>query len=150
MKPKKIKELAARILKCGSNKVWLNPAEFDRVKAVMTLEDTKALIKEGIIKKAKASFQSKGMARILKNKKKKGRKRSYGSRRGTKKARSEQRLKWISKTRALRQELRRLRKEKPRQVEKIGYRKLYKMINGNFFRGKRYLAEFVEGRKSKE
>ncbi|MDD5163984.1 MAG: 50S ribosomal protein L19e, partial [Candidatus ainarchaeum sp.] len=92
---------------------------------------------------------SMGRARLLQAKKLKGRKRSFGSRRGLKQARSEKRARWIGKVRALREELSKLRKENSKQVEKIGYRKLYKLIQGNFFRGRRYLSAFVKGEEKK-
>ncbi|MDD5148302.1 MAG: 50S ribosomal protein L19e [Candidatus ainarchaeum sp.] len=149
MKSGKIKIIAARVLKCGSNRVWFNPEEAEKVKSAMTKEDVKALIQEGIIRKKKANAQSMGRARILSAKKKRGRKRSFGSRRGLKSARSEKRRRWIGRVRALRSELKKLKKENPKAVEKIGYRKIYRLVKGNFFKGRRYLDAFVEGKEKK-
>lgn len=149
MNPEKVKLLAATVLKCGKNKVWFDPAAVDKVKSAMTKEDVKALVKEGIIRKKKENQQSRGRARILQAKKAKGRKKSFGSRRGLKSARSEKRRRWIGKVRALREELTKLKKENPKAVEKTGYRKLYKLIKGNFFKGRRYLDAFVEGKEKK-
>ena len=150
LKPGKVRKLAARILKCGESKVWFNPEESEKITSAMTKDDVRGLIKEGAIKESRENFQSRGKARKLHAKKSRGRKRSFGSRRGTKKARSGDKKQWIGKVRALRRELRKLKTEKPKAVEKIGYRKLYKMVNGNFFKGKRYLIAFVEGLKIKE
>jgi large subunit ribosomal protein L19e len=150
MKLEKIRKMSARILKCGVNKVWFNPGETEKIKSVMTTEDLRALVKEGVVAKADSNHLSRGRARILRAKKKKGRKRSFGSRKGLKSARMEIKKKWINRTRALREELKKIQKENPKAVEKIGYRKLYRMINGNFFKGRAYLKSFVEGKKIKE
>ena len=150
MRPEKVKDLAGEILNCGTNRVWFNPLELDKIKSVMTKDDLRALIKEGTVRKKKKHSHSRGKARILKAKKAKGRKKSIGSRRGGKKARTEPKKRWISRTRALRRELKRLQKENQKAVNKIGYRKLYRMIKGNFFKGKKYLAAYVEGKKAKE
>jgi len=144
-----VKLLAAKVLNCGANKIWFNPEALEKVKSVMTKEDVKALIKDGVVKKKNRNFQSKGRARILQAKKAKGRKRGFGSRRGLKTARSEKKLRWIGKVRALREELLKLENENPKAVEKTGYRKLYKLIKGNFFKGRRYLDAFVEGKEKK-
>lgn len=149
MKAEKIKVIAARILNCGTSKVWFDPEGLGKVKSAITKDDIKALIKDGIIKKRQANWHSRGRARFLQAKKLKGRKRSFGSRRGVKKARSEKKARWIGRVRALREELSKLRKENPKQVEKIGYRKLYKLIQGNFFRGRHYLDAFVKGEEKK-
>ena len=150
MKTKKIRQLAAKILDCGTNQVWFNSTEMEKIQSAMTKEDIKGIIREGAIAKKKKNSQSRSRARELAAKKKKGRKKSFGSRRGKKTARMETKKKWITKVRALRQELEKLEKEKPEAVEKIGHRKLYRMINGNFFKGRRYLVEFVTGKGAKQ
>jgi large subunit ribosomal protein L19e len=149
LKAEKIKILAARILNCGLKKIWFDPQELEKIKSVITKEDVKALIKDGIIKKKNGNAHSRGRARFLQAKKLKGRKRSFGSRRGAKGARLEKRARWIGRVRALREELSKCKKENPKAVEKIGYRKLYKLIQGNFFKGRRYLSAFVKGDEKK-
>ncbi|MBN1941367.1 MAG: 50S ribosomal protein L19e [Candidatus Diapherotrites archaeon] len=149
MQSKKVKQLAAKILNCGTGRVWFSPTDFEKIKSAMTKEDIKELIKQGVIKKKKINCQSRGRARILKKKKARGRKKGFGARRGRKKARTETKKRWMKRVRAMRSELKKLRKENPKAVEKIGYRKLYKMVKGNFFKGKKYVAAFVEGKKTK-
>ena len=90
---------------------------------------------------------NRGRTRLLKAKKKRGRKRGGGTRTGTKKARAGGKKQWIKNVRSQRRMLRQLRKETPAAVEKQGYRKLYKRIKGNFFKGKNYLKAAVEGKK---
>jgi large subunit ribosomal protein L19e len=144
---KKVKEMAAGILKCGCNAVWIDPMQGDKAKAVMTKEDVRELIKSGVITKRHVNSQSRGRARVLHEKKKKGRKRGKGKRKGTKKARSEKKASWIKNVRSQRKMLKQLKKEKPADVEKIGYRVLYKRVKGGYFKGKNYLRAAVEERK---
>ena len=147
MQQKKVKRMAALILKTGVNSVWLNPEKPDKVKSVMTKEDVRVLIEEGVIKKKMQNSQSRSRARILHQKRKKGRKRGKGKRKGTKKARSEKKSTWMKNVRSQRKTLRQLKKEKEKAVEKVGYRKLYKRIKGGYFKGKKYLKAAVEGKK---
>ena len=77
----------------------------------MTKEDVRALVKEGAIKKKQVNSQSKGRARILKLKKKKGRKSGRGKKKGTKKARSEKKPTWMKNVRAQRKKLKELREK---------------------------------------
>ena len=147
MKADKVRRMAAAVLKSAMANVWFDPKQLDKIQSVMTKEDVRGLIKDGTIKKRKKKGQSKGRTRVLKAKKKKGRKRSGGKRKGTKKARQHGKEQWIKNVRSQRNMLRELRKISPEAVEKIGYRKLYKMAKGNFFRGKKYLKAAVEGKK---
>lgn len=149
MQREKVRKMAAGILKVGQNRVWLDPKQDDKIKAVMTKEDVRALVNEGVIRKRKQDSQSRGRARILSKKRKKGRKRGKGKRKGTKKARSEKKPSWMKNVRSQRKMLKQLRKEKPAAVEKIGYRRLYKRIKGGYFKGKKYLKAAVEGKKGK-
>lgn len=147
MEQKKIKEMAAGILKCGCNVVWLDPAQGDKVKAVMTKEDVRELVKNGVIRKRHVNSQSRGRARLLHEKRKRGRKSGKGKRKGTKKARVEKKASWIKNVRSQRRMLKQLQKEKPAEVKKIGYRVLYKRVKGGYFKGKDYLKAAVVERK---
>ena len=44
------KKLAAKVMKCGVNKVWIDPKN-EKVKQAITRRDIRRFIKEGIIKK---------------------------------------------------------------------------------------------------
>ncbi len=147
MEAKKAKELASRILKVGEGRIYLDPANLSKVSEAMTKDDVRGLIAERIIKKRASAEQSMGRARILKEKKQKGRRRGKGKRAGTKKVRGEQKKTWISKVRALRRTLRELKATNPEAVKEKGYGDMYKKIKGNYFKGKKYLAEYVEGAK---
>lgn len=150
MKASKAKSIASEMLNTAKKKIWIAPQEQEIIKEAITREDIRELIEDGTIRKKKTPQQSRGRSRELKEKKKKGRKRGRGKRKASKKKRTEKKKSWIKKVRAQRKTLRKLREEKPELVEKIGYRKLYKMIKGNYFRGKKYLEKYVEEKGEKK
>jgi len=141
------KEHASKILNCGKGKLYVDAAQISRLKEAITKDDVRQLIADKIITKRKTNEQSRGRARDATHARKKGRKRGYGKRKGTMNVRTEHKKNWIRKVRRLRVELKRLQKETPKDVEKLGYRNLYNKITGNYFRGKNYLDAFVKGKK---
>jgi large subunit ribosomal protein L19e len=147
MDARKAKELAAEIMKVGVGRICLDPQNLAKIAEAMTKDDIRGLIAERVIRKRAADEQSKGRARELKAKKQKGRRRGKGKRAGTKKIRAEQRKSWINKVRAQRKTLKELRAKNPEAVKELGYGNLYKLIKGNYFKGKKYLVDYVEGAK---
>jgi large subunit ribosomal protein L19e len=141
----KVKRIAASVLKTAVKRVWLNPEESARISEAMTKEDVRELVQEGIIKKRKMESQSRARARKLLEKKARGRKRGRGKRKGTKKARIGKKKSWVKRVRAQRRTLRELKKKEPAAVKKIGYGRLYRMVKGNYFKGKEYLKAHIEG-----
>ncbi|MCX6804381.1 MAG: 50S ribosomal protein L19e [Candidatus Diapherotrites archaeon] len=147
MEAKKAKELAARILKVGVGRIHLNPDAIAKIAEAMTKDDIRGLIAERIIKKKPSAEQSRGRARELQTARAKGRHRGKGKRSATRKRRSEQKSRWMWKVRSLRRTLREIKKENPDAVKAVNYSAVYSRINGNYFRGKRHLTEYVEGAK---
>ncbi len=142
MDEKKARKVAARILKIGESKIWMDPAQIGRVGKAMTKEDLRALIKDGVLKKRHDQMQSRGRARILLAKKKKGRKRGKGKRTGTKKTRKEGKRQWIKNVRAQRRVLSEM-KTAGTKLKKPA-REIYLLIKGNYFRGKNYVKAMAE------
>lgn len=147
MQEERVRKIAAALLKCGNDRVWMDPEQQDKVKSAMTKEDVRGLIKDKVIRRRKQNFKSRGHARILHEKRKKGRKRGKGKRKGSKKARSEKKKSWMKNVRSQRRTLKKLKKEKPKEVAKLGYRRLYRMVKGRYFKGKKYLEAAVSGKK---
>ncbi len=145
MELKKAKELAGRILKVGVNKIYIDPKNTAKVAEAMTKDDVRGLIADRIIKKRRVNSQSSGRTKAIKEKQRKGRKRGKGKKKGTKKARGEKKATWIKKVRAQRRTLKELRKSNPEAVKAKGYGNTYRRIKGNYFRGKKYLKEYIEG-----
>ncbi|AEH23865.1 50S ribosomal protein L19e [Pyrococcus yayanosii] len=138
------RRIAADILKCGENRIWIDPERIDDVAAAITREDIRRLIKEGIIKKKPVKGQSRYRARIRHEQKKKGRHRGPGSRKGKKTARMGKKERWIMTIRALRKELRKLKAEK--KIDAHTYRMLYIRAKGGQFKSKHQLYLFLEER----
>lgn len=145
MELNKAKELAAKIMKVGIGKIYLDPKQTSKVKEAMTKDDIRGLIADRIIKKRQDNYQSKARAKKLKEKKQKGRKKGQGKRKGTKKTRVNKKETWMKKVRSQRKTLKELKKENPEAVKKLGYSNLYKKIKGGFFKGKKYLQDYIEG-----
>jgi Ribosomal protein L19E len=63
------KSIAAKILKCGKSRVYIDPKALDDVSEAITREDIRMLIKKGLIKKMPKKGNSR--SRIRKNMKQK-------------------------------------------------------------------------------
>jgi large subunit ribosomal protein L19e len=78
------RKLAAAVLDCGVNRVWIDPERADEVSMAITREEIRGLIKDKAIKALPENSQSRGRARILAEKKKNGRRVGPGSKKGKK------------------------------------------------------------------
>jgi len=145
MQLNKIRRMAAEILKVGKTKIVFSEKDKSRIAESMTKEDVRQLIKEGIVKKRKDNYHSRARARKLKEKKTKGRKRGKGKRKGTIKARTNKKKAWMKKVRSQRKKIKELKKTG--KMEKGEYTKIYRMIKGNYFKGKKYVEAMVKGDK---
>jgi large subunit ribosomal protein L19e len=125
------RRLAAQILKVGQNRVWIDPEGIDDVEAAITRDDIRKLIHEGVIKPLPEKGVSRARARVLHEKRKKGRRRGFGSRSGTFHAKISKKEAWMSKIRALRKRLRVLKTN--RIITENTYRKLYIMASSGRF-----------------
>ncbi len=138
------RRLAAEILKCGTERVWISPEHAELVAKAITREDIRRLIEKGIIRKKQKKGTSRGRARVLAEKKRKGRRRGPGSRKGKKTARMPRKRLWIMRIRALRKLLRKLKEEQ--KITRREYRRLYMLAKGGFFRSKAHLLLYLRER----
>ncbi len=136
------RRLASQILKVGQNRVWINPEKNDDAEAAMTREEIRKLIHEGVIKSLPESGVSRGRARVLHAKKKEGRRSGPGSRTGALRAKVSKKEAWMSKIRALRKKLRRLKVDKI--ITESNYRKLYKMASSGKFESVAGLERYMK------
>jgi len=125
------RRLAAQILKVGQNRVWIDSERIDDVEVAITRDEIRKLIHEGVIKSLPEKGVSRARARILHEKKKKGRRRGPGSRSGASHAKISRKEAWMNKIRALRKRLRELKTS--RIITENTYRKLYKMASSGRF-----------------
>ncbi|XRO75481.1 50S ribosomal protein L19e [Methanocaldococcus sp. 28A] len=136
------RRLAAEILKCGIERVWIDPTQLERVKMAMSKDDIRALIKEGVIQKKQKKGISSARVKKLKEQRRKGRRRGPGSRRGAAGARTPQKEKWMATIRALRKTLKQL--SDTGKIDRIVYRKLYRMAKGGAFRSRSHLFLYLK------
>lgn len=125
------RRLAAQILKIGQNRVWIDPERIDDVEVAITREEIRKLIHEGVVKQLPEKGVSRARARILHEKKKKGRMRGPGSRSSSFHAKISKKEAWMKKIRPLRRRLRQLKTN--RIITVNTYRKMYKMASSGRF-----------------
>ena len=130
------KKIAAKILKCGVEKVWID-SKNEKVKQAITRNDIRRFIKEGVIKKLPDKKKAK--------RKTKKRQQRIGSRKGSRGARLGKKTEWLKIVRPQRRLLKEL-KEK-RGLKSSDYRKIYKMIKGNAFRSKAHLMSYLKDKE---
>jgi len=140
----KLRRLAVDVLDVGKARVWFDPEQKDRIKEAMTKDDVRALVTEGAIKKKQPTGQSSFRTKKLKAQKKKGRKRGFGKRKGTFKARLEKKRTWIKNVRAQRRVLKELKEKEPELFEEVNYAKIYRKVTGGYFKGKKYVEQAVK------
>ncbi|KXB05901.1 hypothetical protein AKJ51_04540 [candidate division MSBL1 archaeon SCGC-AAA382A20] len=136
------KRMAADVLNCGKNKIWIDPKRQEDVDDAITKADIRRLIQEGAIDKKRGQEQSKGKAKERRKQKAKGRRKGQGSRKGKEGSRQSKKEKWMSKIRSQRSFLKKLKNEN--KIGRTEYRNLYKKIKGNYFNSKKQLREYIK------
>jgi len=136
------KRMAAKILKCGENRVYFDPYLIDEIKMAITREDIRNLVKEGIILKKYKKGNSKYRKNLRHERKKKGRARGLGKRKGTKYARLPKKKMWMNRIRPQRRELKKLRDRK--SITTATYRKLYKNAKGGMFNSVAQMNRYIK------
>ena len=141
MNLKNQKRLAASIFNVGVNRIWTNPERIEDIETAITRQEIKKLIKEQAIKAKPLSGLSKGRARRQAYKKKVGRKKGPGSKKGSKFSLVSRKTRWISRIRALRKRLRKLKER--RLISVNTYRSLYVKAKGGEFRSVSELERYI-------
>ena len=131
------RRLAASILKCGEERIWMDPNALDEIKEAVTREDIKMLIKRGLIKRKKVKGTSRVRANYIKMQKEKGRRKGPGSRKGKKYARYPRKQRWIKTIRPIRATLKDLRDSG--KIDRHTYRRFYRLAKGGTFKSKNHL-----------
>merc|ERR1711953_933049 len=81
------KRLAASVMKCGKNKVWLDPNENANIANANSRHQVRRLIKDGLIIRKPVTVHSRARARLNTEARRKGRHTGAGKRKGTANAR---------------------------------------------------------------
>ncbi len=136
------RRMAAEILDCGENRVWIDPNRAEDLSDAITRADIRTAIESGTIKALPKAGISQGRTRYNKAQRKKGRQRGPGSRKGRAGARSPTKRDWIQTIRPLRAELRELRDSG--KISKHIYREFYMKAKGGVFKSRAHLLTHLK------
>ena len=136
------KRLAASVLKCGRNRVWIDPNEASEVGLANSRRAIRKLNRDGIILKRKVAMHSRSRVRRYHEQKRRGRHSGVGKRRGTAGARMPRKIVWLRRLRVLRRLLRKMKANKT--IDRHIYHRLYRCAKGNQFKNKQTLIETVQ------
>lgn len=135
------RRMAADILKCGENRVWMDPDRLDEVEECITRADIRTAIASGLIKAKPKNGTSKARIRYAAGQKASGKRKGPGSRKGTANARVRDKDRWISTIRPIRAELKTLRDEG--KITPAVYRMYYRKAKGGMFKSRRHLKQHM-------
>ncbi|ABO34478.1 LSU ribosomal protein L19E [Methanococcus maripaludis C5] len=136
------RRIAAAVLDCGIDRVWIDPENLERVKMAITKDDIRLLINDGIIVKKQEKGISSARKKQVQEQKRKGKRKGQGSRKGAKGARTPKKEKWMNTIRPLRKMLKDLRENE--KIERSAYRKLYRMAKGGAFRSRNHMKLYMK------
>jgi large subunit ribosomal protein L19e len=131
------RRMAASIIKCGINRVWMDQDRVDEIAKAVTKDDIRVLIKGKAIKSKQEKGISHGRKKYIAEQKRKGRRRNHGSRKGAKYARLPRKRRWIQTIRSIRLYLKSLRDDN--KINNKLYRMYYLKAKGGEFRNKKHL-----------
>ena len=142
MNLKNQRRVAAQLLKCGSNRVWIDPNKLEDASDAITRADVRTLIDSGAVYAKQKKGISRARTNYVKAQKAKGRRRGHGSRRGRKGARKPTKETWIQTIRPIRRKLRELRDAG--KIEPSTYREYYLKAKGGVFKSRPHLESHLK------
>jgi large subunit ribosomal protein L19e len=136
------RRMAAELLDCGQNRVWIDPNRAEDLADAITRADIRTAIESGTIKALPKAGISKGRTRYNAAQRKKGRQRGPGSRKGRAGARTPTKRDWIQTIRPIRAELRDLRDSG--KISRSVYREFYMKAKGGVFKSRAHLLTHLK------
>jgi large subunit ribosomal protein L19e len=136
------KMLAARVLKCGLSRVWIDPSRSADIADAITAEDVRGLIKDGVIRALPKRGISKSRKNVLALQKGKGRRKGRGSRKGALGTRFNKKDAWMVRIRSIRKLLAELKAES--RIDNKTYRNIYRKSKSGFFRSRSHVLIHLE------
>lgn len=136
------RRVASQLLKCGENRVWIDPNRLEDASDAITRADVRTLIASGTIAARQKRGVSRGRTNYLKNQKRKGRRKGHGSRRGTKHARKPSKEVWMQSIRPIRKKLKELRDSG--KIDTRTYRSYYLRAKGGMFKSRPHMESHMK------
>ena len=143
---KKKRELVARILGIGANRVRFEPDKLDDIADSITREDLRSLVKRGTIWTTKVKGTSRGRAKTKQAIRKKSG-LGPGSKKGKKTARTGKKSAYVTKIRSMRYHLKVMKDRK--EINRQTYWLIYKKVDGGQVRSVSHLRDIVKQTKAK-
>ena len=141
----KKRELVARILDVGANRVRFEPDRLEDIADSITRENIRSLVKSGAIWTIQSKGSSRGRA-IKKRSVWKVHGKGPGSKKGKKTARVGKKEVYVVRTRSMRYHLKVMKERK--DISNDTYWHLYKKVNGGQVRSLAHLRELIREAKS--
>lgn len=142
MNLKNQRRMASELLKCGVNRVWVDPNRSEDISDAITRADVRILINSGAIVARQKKGVSRGRAEFEKAQKRKGRQSGHGSRRGKKGARKPSKERWMQSIRPIRLKLKELRDTG--KIDPATYRIYYLKAKGGVFKSRSHLISHLK------
>ena len=136
------RRMASELLKCGVNRVWVDPNRSEDISDAITRADVRILINSGAIAARQKKGVSRGRAEFEKAQKRKGRQSGHGSRRGKKGARKPSKERWMQSIRPIRRKLKELRDTG--KIDPATYRIYYLKAKGGVFKSRSHLISHLK------
>jgi large subunit ribosomal protein L19e len=143
---KKKRELIARMLGIGANRVRFEPDKLDDIADSITREDLRSLVKRGTIWTTKIKGTSRGRAKTKQAIRKKSG-LGPGSKKGKKTARMGKKSAYVMKIRSLRHHLKVMKDRN--EINRQTYWLTYKKVDGGQVRSVSHLRDIVKQTKTK-
>lgn len=140
------RRMAAEVLKCGRNRVYINPNNLDDIAEAVTRGDIRRLVNEGVIRARPKEGASTGRKKARMAQKDVGKRKGHGSRKGSKYARFPKKRRWINTIRPIRRALRDYRANG--NISSETYRHYYRHASGGNFRSVSHLRSHMESEKA--
>ncbi len=145
MNLKNQREVSAKVLNVGKNRVWFDTNKISEIKEAITKEDIRGLVSRNLIQKRPEVGTSRVRARKRIVQRRKGRQKGKGKHKGKMTARLGRKEAWMMLVRGQRKFIKILKEKE--LVDSRTYRNLYLKVKGGYFRNKRHIKLYLNEKK---